>query len=947
MRSIAATILVCCLLALSGFGQEEMPEVARSLMEEAAAARDANRTDEAIAKYTRVIEVAPALASAYINLGAIYFNQKKIDQAYTTFVKGLENAPADRTLLSNAAAAAQQLGKSADALTYADRAIEKNAKDASLHSLRGTILRSLMRNDEALAELQQAALLAPDDAKVQFSLGNQLYQMGHKDESIAAYGRAVALDKNMMRAYYNLGAVLFEAGRYDEALQAYKVALGPIEKAFAKGESIDPIHARAYANLGGIYLKQQQWQPAIDAYQKSLRLDAKNPNAHYNLGFLYFTTNQPQRAEEEYRGALAADPSLPLAYLHLGTIAWRRGEYEKAAQLLRDGLPHYDTDVRLPALKTLARAELARARRAEAKEALESALKEKGDDVEVLLLLGRLQRQAEAYPQAKALLERAQPLAPQNNIITLEQLLLARATGDLAGERTASEELLARDPQRAAALRAEYENVLLRQGDIAAARKAGALRGPFANAVADALDGKREPAARALAQLGAPITRGDAGLLLWQLGHSGEARLHLAAAHAAFSDWTEVTLAAGEIALADRRYAEAIELLSAVKCDAPPLAGVNGNSVLVTMGRSDELCTRTRSALSIALVSQAAVEIANGSLRTARSLLDRGSDDRLRAIGLYLRGRAELDDGGRESIIRAVSLGLPPLLEAMAKKDLDATESAAIEGPIEPASAAPRRTVVVFLPDVPAESDKKLAETMNALVAQWGAAANVPLQAELFRRADDARNFVLSNRDKVGVVIANPEFVRTLDFAPRFAFTRAGATTYRRVVVVPAKSGVQTLADLKGKTISAAEGLGEGGVAVTTGVPDDLTAVANALYGKTDAALVNEANPLLAQHAHDLREIHSTTAALPVYAFGAMLPADRAALYEGVNPRALAPLQMGIIRIVRERPKKELSAISVNALGLPRLADPPQNLALRLTLELPTVVINEDLFGKP
>jgi tetratricopeptide (TPR) repeat protein len=946
MRTLSTSLLVCYLLALPGFGQEEMPEVARSLMEEASAAKDANRTDEAIAKYTRVIEVAPALASAYVNLGAIYFNQKKADQAYATFVKGLQNAPADRTLLSNAAAAAQQLGKSADALKYIDRAIEKSSKDAALHSLRGTILRSLGRNDDALAALQQAAVLAPDDAKVQFSLGNQLYQMGRKDEAINAYGRAVALDKTLMRAYYNLGAVLFESGRYDEALQAYKVALAPIEQSFTKGEKIDPIHARAYANLGGIYLKQQQWQPAIDAYQKSLRLDAKNPNAHYNLGFLYFTTNQPQRAEEEYRTALAADSSLPLAYLHLGTMAYRRGEYDKAAQLLRDGLPHYDRDARLSALKTLARAELARSKRPEAKEALEGALKEKGDDLEALLLLGRLQRQSEAYPDAKATLDRAHGLAPQNNVITLERLLVAKATGDLATERIAAEALLAREPQRAAPLNAEYNNVLLRQGDIAAARKAGALRGPFANAVADALDGKREPAARALAQLGTPIARGDAGLLWWQLGRPADARPQLNAAHASFGDWNEVTLAEGEIALADHRYSDAIDKLTLAKCDAPQPSGVSGTTVLISMGRSDDLCARTKDALAIALVSQAASEIANGSMRAARSLLDRVNDDRLRAIALYLRGRAEIDEGGRDSISRAVSLGLPSALEAMAKRDLDATEPAPNE-PAEPVAATPHRTVVVFLPDVPAESDKKLAETMNALVAQWSAAANVPLQVELFRRADDARNFVLNNRDKVGVVIANPDFARALDLSPRFAFTRGGATSYRRVVVVPSKSSSQTLADLKGKTISAAEGLGDGGVNVTTLVPDDLTALANALFGKTDAALVNEANPLLAQHTRDLREIHSTTASLPVYAFAAMPAADRTALYDAVNPKALAPLQMGVTRIMKERPKKDLSPISVSALGLPRLAEPPQNLALRLTLELPTVVINEDLFGKP
>ena len=268
------------------------------------------------------------------------------------------------------------------------------------------------------------------------------------------------------------------------------------------------------------------------------------------------------------------------------------------------------------------------------------------------------------------------------------------------------------------------------------------------------------------------------------------------------------------------------------------------------------------------------------------------------------------------------------------------------DAPADPPSATPRRTVAVFLPDVPAENEKKLAEAMNALVAQWGTAAKVPLEIELFRRADDARNYIISNRDRTGVVISNPEFVRSVDFTPKFQLTREGSTTYRRVVVVPLKSGARSLADLKGKTISAAGGLGDAGVSVTTRVPDDLTALANALYGKTDAALVNEANPLLAQHASDLRIVHTTQPLpLPVYAFGALLPADRNALYDSLSTRG--PLQMSVVRLERAERKRELSPLSVASLGLPKLAAPPQNVALRVTVEVPQVVIPEDLFGKP
>jgi hypothetical protein len=269
----------------------------------------------------------------------------------------------------------------------------------------------------------------------------------------------------------------------------------------------------------------------------------------------------------------------------------------------------------------------------------------------------------------------------------------------------------------------------------------------------------------------------------------------------------------------------------------------------------------------------------------------------------------------------------------------------------EPTSPQPRHTVVVFLPDTPAETEKRLAEAATAIVANLAGASSLPLKIELFRRADDARAFIAANRERIGVIIANPEFIAH-DFARRFAFSREGHTTYVRKVIVAARSGAKSLADLRGKTISGAEALGDDGVGVTTRVADDLTAAANALYGRTDAALVSESNPLLAEHARDLRVIHTTVQQpLPVIAFAPMQAADRAALDDALRalPRpSLASLQFsGVVRINEPRvaAKREIQTLPASALGLK--LDPPIALPLRVSVELPRVEIPEDLFGPP
>jgi tetratricopeptide (TPR) repeat protein len=952
MRFVLAAVIVLTIVAPAARAQEDIPEVARGLMEDAERASESNRIDDAVAKYRRVIEVAPSLASAYVNLGALYFKQGKVAEAYDIFVRGTAAAPADRTLLSNAAAAAQQLGRSADALKYVDQAIAKTPRDAALYSLRATILRSLNRSDDALAAITAATQLAPNDAKYQFTLGNPLVPLGRRDEAIAAYRKAADLDHTFMRAYFNLGAVLFDAGRYDEALDAYRMALAPIDQAFANHQPVEAVNARAYANLGAIYLKQQKWSDAIDAYQKAATLD-DSAAVHYNLGFLFFTTGKTDRAQQEYRKALAADPSLPLAYLHLGTIALKAAKYDDAIKLLHDGMPHFDADSKRIALKMLGRAQLVRGDRAGGRASLEEALKLDPNDAESLLLLARMARHDQRLVDAKSLLQRV----PASNVATLERALVARDAGDFAAERAALEAL----PERPA-LRAELAIIDLRQNPNAANLRALHVTTPEVTAVLDALDGKRDAAAKSLAQSASPIARGDAGILLWQLGMLNDAKPHLSTAHKAFADWSEVSVAAAEVAMSERRYDDAAALLDSIRCNAGSWGRGAASLLELKLGSDADVCGRAKKSLSVALLAQAADELDRAakhhddpSAHRARVLAERAAslDERRKSLALFIRGTADLitGDDARDPLSRAIAGDLSPAVESIAKKNLEAAQPRKEIQVDEPTSSQPRHTVVIFLPDTPAETEKKLAEAATAIVASVASASSLPLKIELFRRADDARAFIAANHDRIGVIIANPEFIGR-EFAPRFAFSREGHTTYVRKVIVPTRSSAKSLPDLHGKTISGSESLGDDGISVTTRVADDLTAAANALYGRTDAALVSESNPLLAEHARDLRVVHTTAPQpLPVIAFAPMPAADRTALDEALRalPRtSLAPLQFGgVVRINEPRvaAKREIQTLPASALGLK--LDPPIALPLRVSIELPRVEIPEDLFGPP
>ncbi|MCU1227261.1 MAG: hypothetical protein JWO97_145 [Acidobacteria bacterium] len=722
MRPLLAAITFAVLLSpLAARAQEDIPEAARSLLEEAQAAQSAGRLDEAVEKYNDAIARVPSVISAYISLGAIHYQRGELAKAFDVFTKGLAKAPDNKTLLSNAAAVALQQGQPKDALGYVERALQRDPRDADLHALRASILRALNRPKDALTEMQLAVKAAPDEPKHYFNLGNALYALGMKEDAIVAYRDAIRRDKNYLRAWFNLGAVLYETQKYDEARNAYIIALQPIEKAFAAGQPVETVNARAYLNLGAIYFKQQQWPEALDAYRKAMQLDPTEVASFYNIGFIYFTTGDLAKAEEAYNRALKLNAELPLAYLHLGLINYKRGAYDAAIKSLEQGLTRFDADGRREALRALGASYLHLGNAKAAEDAYKRAVSENANDVESLVALSRLARKSERIAEARGYSDRARQVAPANSAVLLEAAAVARGSGDTSSEKAIYTELLKREDRWA--VRANLAFLLMRQGSPAdaaqqlelAARGADAVAKPsleVARGMLLAATGRSADAAKlfeandtvAAANAAAalrvdsqrasaislfektlarnpgelePFVRGNLGLALWLDGKNEEARAHLTAAAKVVPKWTALQLALGAIALADRDYPTAIEKLGA--CSQRDALDERAKLMQMIVGSHDEVCARAQQWLGSALVGSAGATLAK-SLRSpeARAQLDRALalplDAKTRGVALYLRGTTRLANGddaeARDDLTKALAAGLSSQLAANAHNNL-------------------------------------------------------------------------------------------------------------------------------------------------------------------------------------------------------------------------------------------------------------------------------------
>ena len=466
-------VVLCLLLATPALAQDDIPEVVRTLVEQADRDRAAGRVEQAIAKYRDVIKLAPAFAPAYVSLGALYHKQGKLNDALAAFTSGLERSPEDPALLFNAGALQLELGRPEAALPLVTRAVERSRDDSAAHYLLGSVFRRLNRAAEAVEPFRAAIKLNPKDSRAHFNLANAYYELGRKQEAIDAYRAAIAIDRAFLSAYYNLGAVLFDVGELDQALAAYEIALEPVEKAFSAGREIDPANARAYLNLGAIQMRKQNWPKALDAFQKSEKLDAKNAQAPYFTGTIHYQLGQYDQSYQAYLRALERDQALPLASLHVGLIELRRNQIDAAVKRIDAALPHVDADVKRSAVLALAQAHAARNERGPAIARYRQALVDRPDDVMALVGLGRLMRATGDLAAARTTLERARQAGGDATAVTLELAAIARSEGDVATEKKLYRELLDRQGTRSDlwAVQANMVGLLLREGSLAEATR--------------------------------------------------------------------------------------------------------------------------------------------------------------------------------------------------------------------------------------------------------------------------------------------------------------------------------------------------------------------------------------------------------------------------------------------------------------------------------------------
>lgn len=185
---------------------------------------DAQRTQEALAEATHLVQQIPDQAMAWVILATVHRVMGRLDLAEVVMLKA-------RDLDGSLAAVYLELG-------YISRA-KHDAKQARLDFLQAAkraprdldILVQLASaqydtgaTQEALRTLQRALQIDPNTAEAYYWLGFVEYKLGHRGNAIDAFEQAIRLAPEFCDAYFQLGRVLLKQGRIVDAQNVFEIA---------------------------------------------------------------------------------------------------------------------------------------------------------------------------------------------------------------------------------------------------------------------------------------------------------------------------------------------------------------------------------------------------------------------------------------------------------------------------------------------------------------------------------------------------------------------------------------------------------------------------------------------------------------------------------------------------------------------------------------------------
>ena len=279
------------------------------------------RTDEAIALFTKNIELRPDQPDAYFNWGLILLEQGDRSQAKKLLERAgtLYRGDAKIFYIIGAQQACSAVRQGLDQTRVGTPKEDSSADQANFYLELGKVFQNKFQFGSAAELLRIAWELNPDNFEILLRLGVCCYNLDDLSNALAMFRRAASLRPDSDKIHYFLGNCYTSMVNAPEALRAYQRAI-----------QLAPNNAVYYYRLGNVFYRERQMEEALAAYKAALSLSPDEAATHSALGRAYQRLKREDLAVSEFREAIRLNPALPQPYYYLAQYHARKGHADEA-----------------------------------------------------------------------------------------------------------------------------------------------------------------------------------------------------------------------------------------------------------------------------------------------------------------------------------------------------------------------------------------------------------------------------------------------------------------------------------------------------------------------------------------------------------------------------------------------------------------------------------------
>lgn len=276
---------------------------------------------DAIAQYTKAIELDPSNYKGYVQRALAYEKTKNFHDAAADFDRAVVFRGNDAELLFQAGNAYYQNKEYALAVDRLNKANDAKANYLDAYQVRSMANLALERYNDALEDCKKALRLKEDERNL-YNLARVYEKLEMYNEAEDAFRRSVAKNRRVTVSHLALAQLLFDRGKYDEAMASVNDALGLEEK-----------------NRDGLILKsridaaQMNYPKAIDDISTALLVYSDDPELYLLRGEYYQKFNQHAIAIHDLSKVIELNPELADVYYKR---AWSYEQIQDYKSALKD-----------------------------------------------------------------------------------------------------------------------------------------------------------------------------------------------------------------------------------------------------------------------------------------------------------------------------------------------------------------------------------------------------------------------------------------------------------------------------------------------------------------------------------------------------------------------------------------------------------------------------------